>query len=81
MVPGLGLYCTDPAQPLTTAGDGLDDLYDLDHDLSEVSKPLFGTADGSTPGRKQLDTELLLFLFSSPTLTKCYTHVLLLVTF
>ena len=32
MFPGLGLYYADPAQPLSTAGEELDDLYDLDHD-------------------------------------------------
>ena len=32
--PGLDMYCTDPAQPLTTAGGELDDL---DHDLSDLS--------------------------------------------
>ena len=32
--PGLDLYCADPAQPLTTAGEELDDL---DHDLSDLS--------------------------------------------
>ena len=31
--PGLDLYYADTAQPLTTAGEELDDLYDLDHDL------------------------------------------------
>ena len=31
MFPGLGLYCTDPVQHLTAAGEVLDDL---DHDLS-----------------------------------------------
>ena len=30
----LDLYCTDRAQPLTTAGEDLDDL---DHDLSDLS--------------------------------------------
>ena len=34
MFPGLDLYCTDPAQPLTTAGEELDDL---DHHLSDLS--------------------------------------------
>ena len=33
MFPGLDLYCTDPAQPLTTAGGEQDDL---DHDLSDL---------------------------------------------
>ena len=42
MFPGLGLYCIDPAQPLTTAGEELDDLdlsdlSDLEHDLSDLS--------------------------------------------
>ena len=32
--PGLDMYYTDPAQSLTTAGDK---LYDLDHDLSDLS--------------------------------------------
>ena len=31
MFPGLDLYCADPALPLTTAGEELDNL---DHDLS-----------------------------------------------
>ena len=34
MFPGLDLYCADPAQPLTTAREKLDDL---DHDLSDLS--------------------------------------------
>ena len=34
MFPGLVLYYTDPAQPLTTAREELDDL---DHDLSDLS--------------------------------------------
>ena len=34
MFPGLDLYYTDPAQPLTTAGEELDGL---DHDLSHLS--------------------------------------------
>ena len=34
LLPGLDLYCADPAQPLTTAGEELD--YP-DHDLSKVS--------------------------------------------
>ena len=34
MFPGLDLYYADPAQPLTTAGEELDDL---DHDLSDLS--------------------------------------------
>ena len=34
MFPRLDLYYGDPAQPLATAGEGLDDL---DHDLSELS--------------------------------------------
>ena len=34
MFPGLDLYCTDPAQYLTTAGEDLDDL---DRDLSDLS--------------------------------------------
>ena len=41
MFPGLDLYYTDPAQPLTTAGEELlDDISveDLNHDLSEVCK-------------------------------------------
>ena len=38
MFPGLGLYYADPAQPLSTAGEELDDLYDLDHDLSDLSE-------------------------------------------
>ena len=33
MCPGLDLYYTDPAQPLTTAGEKLDHLSDLS-DLS-----------------------------------------------
>ena len=33
MFPRLDLYCTDPAQPLTTAGEDLDDL---DRDLSDA---------------------------------------------
>ena len=33
MYPGLDLYFADPAHPLTTAGEELDDL---DHDLPEV---------------------------------------------
>ena len=37
MFSGLDLYCTDPAQHLTTAGYDLDDLYDLDRDLSDLS--------------------------------------------
>ena len=32
MFPGLGLYYADPAQPLTTAGEELGYLDDLDHD-------------------------------------------------
>ena len=35
LFPGLDLYHTDPAQPLTTAGEELD--Y-LDHDLSDLSE-------------------------------------------
>ena len=34
MFPGLDLYHANPAQPLTTAGEELDDL---DHDLSDLS--------------------------------------------
>ena len=34
MFPGLDLYYADPAQPLTAAGEELDDL---DHDLSNLS--------------------------------------------
>ena len=35
MFPGLDLYHADPAQPLKTTGEELDDLdHDLDHDLS-----------------------------------------------
>ena len=34
MFPGLGLYYADPAHPLTTAGEELDDL---DRDLSDLS--------------------------------------------
>ena len=34
MFPRLGLCCTDPVQPLTTAGEELDDL---DHYLSDLS--------------------------------------------
>ena len=34
MLPGLDLYHTDPAQPLTTAGEAPDDL---DNDLSDLS--------------------------------------------
>ena len=34
MFPGMGLYFADPAQPLTTAREELDDL---DHDLSDLS--------------------------------------------
>ena len=37
--PGLDLYCTDPAQPLTTAGEELDHLQ-IDHDLSETCKKI-----------------------------------------
>ena len=37
MSPGLDLYHADPAQSLTTAGEGLDDL---DHDLSDLSEEL-----------------------------------------
>ena len=33
-IPELDMYCTGPAQPLTTAGE---ELYDLDHDLSDLS--------------------------------------------
>ena len=33
MFPGLNLYYAHPAQPLTTAGEELDDL---DHDLSDL---------------------------------------------
>ena len=40
MFPGLVLYYTDPAQPLTTAREDLDDLA---HDLSDLS-------DLSVPG-------------------------------
>ena len=36
MFPELDLYYEDPAQPLTTAGEELDDLYDLDHDLYDL---------------------------------------------
>ena len=36
MFPGLDLYCTDPAQPLTTADEELDDIL-IDHDLSDPS--------------------------------------------
>ena len=32
--PGLDLYYADPAQLLTTGGE---ELYDLDHDLSDLS--------------------------------------------
>ena len=32
--PGLDLYCTDPAQHLISAGQGIDDL---DRDLSDLS--------------------------------------------
>ena len=35
MFSGLDLYCTDPAQHLTTAGQDLDDL---DRDLSDLSE-------------------------------------------
>ena len=31
MFPGLDLYCADPAQALTTAGE---EVHDVDHDLS-----------------------------------------------
>ena len=34
MLPGLDPYYAFPAQPLTTAGEDLDDL---DHDLSDLS--------------------------------------------
>ena len=34
MFPGLDLHYADPAQPLTTAREELDDL---DHDLSDLS--------------------------------------------
>ena len=37
MFPGLDLYCTDPAQHLTTAGE---DLSDLDRDLSDLDRHL-----------------------------------------
>ena len=38
MFPGLGLYYADPAQPLTTAHEELDDLdSDLDGDLCDLS--------------------------------------------
>ena len=37
MFPGLDLCCADPAQPVTTAVEELDDLYDLDHDLCDLS--------------------------------------------
>ena len=36
MFPGLDLYCTNPAQHPMTAGEDLDDLCDLDRDLSNV---------------------------------------------
>ena len=36
MVPGLDLYCADPAQPLSTACEELDLPSTVDHDLSEV---------------------------------------------
>ena len=36
MLPGLDLYYADPAQPLRTAGEELDDLL-MDHDLSYLS--------------------------------------------
>ena len=34
-VPGLDLYSADPVQPLTTAGEELDDLHDL-YDLYDL---------------------------------------------
>ena len=47
MLPGLDRYDADPVQPLTQAGEGLDDLdcdlpdlndlSDLDHDLSDLN--------------------------------------------
>ena len=37
MHPGLGLYCTDAAKHFTTEGEQLDDLSDLDIDLSDLS--------------------------------------------
>ena len=36
-LPGLDLYCTDPAQPLTSAGEELDDVDDDLSDLSDLS--------------------------------------------
>ena len=36
MFSGLDMYCADPAQPLTTAGEELDDLL-VDHDLPDLS--------------------------------------------
>ena len=38
MIPGLDLYHANPALPLTTAGEELDDLDDLS-DLSDLSVP------------------------------------------
>ena len=35
MFPGSDLYCADPAQPLTTAREELDDPH---HDLSDLSE-------------------------------------------
>ena len=40
MLPGLDLYYTDPAQPLTAAGEELDDLdNELDNELSDLYVP------------------------------------------
>ena len=36
MFPGLDLYCADPAQPLTTAGQELL-VHDLDHHVCRLS--------------------------------------------
>ena len=38
MLPRLDLYCADPAQPLTAAGEALDDL---NHDLSDLSVMIY----------------------------------------
>ena len=62
----MGLYCTDPAQPLTTAGGELDglhnDAYDLsdlsglDHDLSVLSDLDHDLSDLSVRGVESFDS-------------------------
>ena len=49
MFPGLDLYYADPAQPLTTAGEELDEL---DHDLS-VRGEFYAVSPKNLTPRKQ----------------------------